>query len=161
VTQYQIQTRGRTCARTGRELRPGEKFYSVLYDRGAAFVREDIAHAAWQGPPSDAFSFWLSAVPVEGQPKRIQVDDALLLDCLERLAEERTPQKVNFRYVLALLLMRRKRLKFEEVRFRDHQEYLLLRCPKSRRLHEVLNPQLSEAQMADVQEEVMKVLGLS
>jgi hypothetical protein len=142
-------------------LLPGEKFYSVLYDRGAAFVREDICAALWQGPPPDAFSYWRGRVPEHDQPKRIEVDDALLLDCLERLAEDHAPQKINFRYVLALLLMRRKRLKFEEVVYRDGQELLALRCPKTRKLHHVLNPQLAEEQMADVQDEVMKVLGLS
>jgi hypothetical protein len=161
VTNYQIQSSSRHCARTGRELKPGEKFYGVLYDRGANFVREDWSVDAWQGPPADAFSFWLGRLPSDNQPRRIQVDEGLLIDCLERLAEETTPAKVNFRYVLALLLMRRKRLKFEEVARVEGQEYLALRCVRTRKLYRVLNPQLTDEQIADVQDEVQKVLGLA
>jgi hypothetical protein len=160
MTTYQIQGATRRCARTGRELAAGEKFYSVLYDRGAAFVREDISTEAWQGPPGDAFSFWFGRVPPADQPKRVQIDDGLLLDCLDRLAAESSPQKINFRYVVALLLMRKKRLKFDSVAFENGQEYLVLRCPRTRQTYRVLNPQLSEQELGGVQEEVQKLLEL-
>ena len=161
VTNYQLQATSRHCVRTGRELEPGDRFYSVLYDRGAAFVREDCSVEAWQGPPADAFSFWQGRIPEGNQPRRIQVDESLLIDCMVRLAGETTPQKINFRYVLALLLMRRKRLKFEEVVSVEGQEHLSLRCTKTRKVYRVLNPQLSDAQMVEVQEEVQNVLGLA
>ncbi|MCI0353994.1 MAG: hypothetical protein L0099_02995, partial [Acidobacteria bacterium] len=57
------------------------------------------------------------------------------------------------------LLMRRKRLRFEEVRHDGDRELLALRCPRSRQLHLVANPKLSEQALAEVQEEVHKVLG--
>jgi hypothetical protein len=158
--EYQIQASTRRCARTGRELRPGERFFSVLYDRPGGLVREDISAEAWQGPPEDAFSFWQTRVPAE-PAKRLQIDEELLLDCFTRLAAESEPAKVNFRYVVALLLMRRKRLRFEEVAVADGCEFLLLRCPRTRQLHRVLNPQLTDEQMSQVQDEVHKVLGLS
>jgi hypothetical protein len=56
--------------------------------------------------------------------------------------------------------MRRKRLKFEDVRAENGQEFLVLRCPRSRAAYRVLNPHLTEDQIAEVQEEVQKVLGL-
>jgi hypothetical protein len=160
MTGYQIQDSTLRCARTGRELQPEEKYYSVLFVRDNAFVREDISLDAWQGPPDDAFSFWRARVPPRGQTRRIVVDDEVLLDCLNRLADELDPPRLNFRYVLALLLMRRKRLKFEDVKTEDGQEYLLLRCSRTRTLHRILNPQLTEPQIAGVQDEVQKILGL-
>ena len=68
---------------------------------------------------------------------------------------------MNFRYVLALLLIRRKRLKFEESRYHGSEERLVLRCPRSGKTWEVVNPRLSDAEMKDVQDEVFKVLGWS
>jgi hypothetical protein len=158
--EYQIASSTWRCARTGRELAPGEKAYSVLYDRGGTFERQDISPEAWQGPPPEAFSFWVSRVPAEGQPRRLQVDDELILDCLERLTAETGAAKVNFRYVLALLLMRRKRLRFEEVARQEDKELLVLRCPRTRQVYQVVNPQLTEEQLAEVQQEVEKVLNL-
>ena len=69
------------------------------------------------------------------------------------------PSRVQFRYVVALLLLRRKRLKFEDVRREAGQEFLLLKCPKTAAAFEVLDPRLDEADIARVQDEVFKVLG--
>jgi hypothetical protein len=66
---------------------------------------------------------------------------------------------MQFRYVVALLLLRRKRLRFEDTKREQDQEYLLMRCPKTNVLFEVCDPHLAEADIAAVQDEVMKLLG--
>jgi hypothetical protein len=161
MTGYQIQNSSLRCARTGRELQPGEKYFSVLFDRGLTLVREDVSKDAWQGPPTDAFSFWMGKVPPKDQARRLHIDDEVLHDCFQRLAGETEAQKVNFRYIVALLLMRRKRLKFEDAEVFEGQEVLLLRDSRTRAIHRVANPQLTEQELADVQEEVQKVLGVA
>jgi len=158
---YDIRSSSLRCAKTDRELRPGEKFWSVLFDRGGTWVREDVASEAWQGPPPDAFSFWQSKVPAADEPRQLVVDDEVLWDTFQHLLNAAEPRQAAFRYVTALLLMRRKRLRFENVEYRDGQEYLALRCPKEKTLFHVLNPQLKEQQLAEVQQEVQKVLGLA
>jgi hypothetical protein len=159
MTDYQIQSNTRRCAATGRELRAGEKYYTVLLDEAGRFVRHDYAPEAWQGAPAQAFSFWQGTVPAEDQRRRPRIDDDLLFDCLERLEHDTEPGRVRFRYVVALLLMRRKRLKFEEVHAEAGQEILKLRSVKTGNLFEVVNPRLSEDEMVAVQDEVFKVLG--
>jgi hypothetical protein len=157
MMDYQIQPNTRRCAVTGEELRPGERYYTVLLERDGKLVRQDYSGAAWTGPPAGAFSFWCGRVPAQEQSR--QIDDELLLDCLGRLQGETDPARIHFRYVVALLLMRRKRFKFEEVRLENGQEILCLRCLRSRTQYRVVNPCLSEEEMAAVQEEVFKVLG--
>jgi hypothetical protein len=156
---YQLQPNTRRCTRTGRELRPGEKVYTVLLDEDGKFVRTDYSSEAWQGPPTNAFSFWCGRVPDAEQPRRLRIDDDLLMDCLQRLDGQVEPARVNFRYVVALLLMRRKRLKFDEVRKQGGQEALVLRCARTGNRHTVPIPQLTEEEMQAVQDEVFKVLG--
>jgi hypothetical protein len=159
MTEYQIQPNTRRCAVTGEELRPGERFYTVLLDQGGTFVRQDYSSAAWAGPPARAFSFWAGRVPAAEAPRRPRINDELLLDCFHRLRGETEPGRVNFRYVIALLLMRRKRLKFDRVRQDGGREVLLLRCPRTGAVHEVVNPRLTEEAMVAVQDEVFRVLG--
>jgi len=159
ITEYQIQAPTRRCAASGRELQPGERFFTILKDEGDHFVRLDYAGDAWQGPPPGTFSFWSSRVPASDCNRRPPIDDELLLDCLHRLEGQSDPSRVGFRYVVALLLMRRKKLKFEEARSEHEQEVLLLRCPRTREVFEVINPRLGEEEMASVQDEVFKVLG--
>jgi hypothetical protein len=159
MIDYQIQPSTRRCIVTGRELRPGESFYSVLLDEGGKFLRQDYSREAWQGPPENAFSFWLGHVPAAEGRKPQPIDDDLLLDCFERLEETTEASRVQFRYVVALLLMRRRRLKFEEAVTEDGQEILIVRCARTGRRHRVINPRLTEEETAAVQDEVFQVLG--
>jgi hypothetical protein len=159
MMDYQIEANTRRCAASGRELLPGEKFYSVLLDRDGKFIRQDYGSESWRGPPAGAFSFWVGKVPALEEGRRPRIDDDLLADCFHRLEGQTDPGRVNFRYVLALLLMRSKRFKFEEARTEGEQEILCLRCARTRTLFQVVNPRLTEDEMASVQEEVFKVLG--
>jgi hypothetical protein len=156
---YQIQPNTRRCAASGRTLQPGEKVYSVLLDEHGKFVRKDYAGDAWRGPPEGAFSFWAGRVPAPEEGRRPRFDDDLLLDCFQRLDGQAEPERLNFRYILALLLMRRKRLKFEEARTEDGHEVLCLRCPRTGARCEVVNPRLTEPEIAAAQEQVFQVLG--
>jgi len=159
MTDYQIQPNTRHCAATGRELRPGEKFYSVLLQEGGKLIRQDYAAEAWRGPPEAAFSFWCGRVPAAEQGRKLPIDDDLLADCFQRLEGHAEPAQMNFRYVVALLLMRRKRFRFEEARVEDGQEVLRMRCARTGAQYDVHNPRLSEDEMIAVQDEVFKVLG--
>jgi hypothetical protein len=159
MTEYQIQPHTRRCAATGRELRPGEKFYTALLEEGDRFLRKDYSSEAWQGSPPGAFSFWSGRVPPPEDAKRPRIDDDLLAECFSRLEGEAEPAKVNFRFVAGLLLMRRKRFKFEEALTVSGREILTLRCVRTGARHEVVNPRLTEEQMAEVQGEVFRVLG--
>ena len=159
MTEYQIQPNTRRCTVSGRELQPGERYFSVLLDEAGKFVRKDYGADAWHGSPVDAVGFWAGRVPAAGARRRPPIDDDMLLACFQRL-EGRTEQaSQHFRYVLALLLMRRKRFKFEEVRNDDGREVLVLKCGRTGARHEVANPHLTDEQMAAVQEDVFQALG--
>jgi len=159
MTEYQIQANTRRCTVSGRELRPGEKIFSVLLDQAGKFVRHDYAAESWQGPPQGAFSFWMGRVPADDPARKPRIDDELLLDCFRRLEDQLEPDRIQFRYIVALLLLRRKRLKFEDARVENSQEILRLRDAKTRQEHHVINPRLTDEEMTRVQEEVFRVLG--
>jgi hypothetical protein len=159
MLDYQIQPNTRRCSATGRDLKPGERYFSVLLDEEGRFVRRDYSVEAWKGPPSGAFSFWVGRIPSGETKKRPPIDDELLLDCFTRLDGETESGRVNFRFVLALLLMRRKRLKLEGSVVADGDEVLVMRCTRSGAEHRVVNPQLTDEQIAEVQEEVFQALG--
>jgi hypothetical protein len=159
MTPYQIQGPARQCAATGRELQPGERFFSVLFEEAGQFARKDFAADAWPGPPEGAVAYWSGRIPASGQSRRPMINDDLLIDCFEHLGEATEPAQRNFRYVVALLLMRRKRFKFEDVRKCDGEEFILLKDAKSGARHEVPDPHLTDAEMTAVQDEVFRVLG--
>ena len=157
MTDYQIQANTRRCSATGRVLLPGERIFSVLREEQGKLVRQDFAADAWKGPPEGAFSFWAGKVPNSDEDRRPRIDDDLLMDCFRRLRGQ--TEQDRFRYVVALLLLRRKRLKFDSSRMEEGREVLCFRDPRTREAHEAVNPNLSDDAIAAVQEDVFKVLG--
>lgn len=156
--QYDIAHAARRCARTGRELQPGERHMVALFEREDKLVREDVSLEAWQTPSNDAFAWWQTTVPASGQQSRLILDDGLVYDCFLRLEGDLEQQKVNFRYVLALWLLRKRKLKFEEVQKEKGQDWLMLREAKIKKMHKVLDPHLNEEAISQVQQEVETML---
>ena len=159
MINYQIHGPARICAATGRELKPGERVFSVLRDEHGQFVRTDYAADAWPGPPAGAVAWWAGRVPEAGKAARPTINDDLLADCFEHLSGTTDPARLRFRYVVALLLMRRKRFKFEDARKRGDRDTLVVRDTKSGRRHEVEDPQMTDPEMDAVRDEVFRVLG--
>ena len=160
ATDFEIQGPTRTCAITGRTLSTGDRFYAVLTEEAGKFVRKDFAADAWQGPPAGIIAFWQGRVPASDKPRKPTFNDELLMDWFQHLSGNPEPSRMNFRYVVALLLMRRKRLKFEDVvRTDDGSHVLLVRDAKTGARSEIADPRLSEAEITAVQDEVFQVLG--
>jgi hypothetical protein len=104
-------------------------------------------------------AWWSGRIPPAGQKRRLTLNEGVLFDCFEHLPENGDPARRNFRYILALLLMRKKRLKFEDLRKTPEGETLILKDAKSKNRYEVSDPHLSESEMEAVQEEVFRVVG--
>ncbi len=158
MTEYQIQAPTRTCSATGRELKVGERYFSVLLEEAGKFVRKDFSEEAWECPPAGAFGFWQGRLTA-GAPRRPVIDDDLLLECFARLAGEDEPSKAGFRYVITLLLVRRKRFRLEETKGEKGQEGLTVRCARTGARHFVPDPGLSDSEIESVQDDVFRALG--
>jgi hypothetical protein len=160
MTDYEIQGPTKVCAATSRELKPGDRFHAVLLEQAGKLMRIDYSEEAWAGSPPDAVAHWSGRVPSAEKPRKPVVNDDILLGCFERLKDSTDPDGMNFRYVVALLLMRRKRFRFEDVfRDTDGRDVLLLKDVKGGTVQRVVDPRLTDDQIAHVQTEVFRVLG--
>jgi hypothetical protein len=111
LLDFEVQRSTRRCAATDRPLEPGDVCYSVLESHGAEIIRKDYCQSAWTGPPSDAFGWWRSRIP-ETTAKKIKLaPNDVLLELFDQLAEQMEHQ--DMRYVLALLLLRRRVLRLD------------------------------------------------
>jgi len=150
----------KTCVSCGRQFEENESYFSALFDRKTEFERLDYCANCWQGETPEMFSFWQTAVPPKEEKQRLLVDDDVLLDFFRRLEGATDELKVNFRYILGLVLMRRKILKFTDVRRTETGEVLVLDLTKEKTTFEVVNPGLDEEKIARVTEEVGKILNV-
>lgn len=133
---YEVERCTRHCAASGRELHEGEEFYSVLLAQRGEVHRRDYAAEAWTAPPDGAFAWWKSRMPTrEAKQGQLAPNEALLALFNEL---ERSEGSEDLRYVLALLLVRRRVLREEEI---EHDEtgrgVLVLYCPRDECTHRV------------------------
>ena len=158
--EWNIAKSERRCSRCEAAFVEGDEFTSALFEQGADLIRRDFCPSCWQALADRAavFSFWRTRVPERGDEARLRVDAGVVMSVFRRLAGSTEPKRLNFRYILALMLMRNKALKFIDIRRRGGQEYLVLRSPRDQAEHEVLNPQLSDEQLEQVREDLSQIL---
>ncbi len=162
--EWTIQSRSTKCAVTGREFTDGEYFYTLLYDEVAGMRREDMSEEAWKerNDSQQPYSFWRSKfeVPPAGPPETVTKQTAE--DLLRRYMEDGTSQEAAARYLLAVMLERKRLLK--EVQTKHGPEGQLTRIYEHTKTGEVFvipDPQLRLDQIAQVQQEVSSLLSPS
>jgi hypothetical protein len=127
------------------------------------FERRDYALEAWevQGPPDDVFSYWKTTVPDPEGRRNILVDDAVLWDLFEALADDTRRRRQAYRFILALILMRKKLLKYVGRTGQGEDERWLMR-PKGAGPEppplEVIDPHLTDEDVRELTEQLSEVL---
>ncbi|MEI6033883.1 MAG: hypothetical protein WCS65_06330 [Verrucomicrobiae bacterium] len=154
---WEIKSRAHACARTGREFAPGETFFTILLREGDGFIREDLSEEAWESRNENIqpFSFWRAKYepPAPRPPEPLPRDDAEGL--LRRLVAENQPAYKNVRYILALMLERKRMLRPVESNDADMLVYEHVCTGETIVL---ANPHLKLDQIPDVQREVSALL---
>ena len=169
------------CALTDTPLEPGRAIVAALCEPDPSapseagtlgLVRRDVAAEAWDegARPDRVLCFWRTSVPAANEEKR-PLDEGLLLDLLRRLAEETDSARDDLRLVLALVLLRRRRLRFvdrspvtatEPARpgAREERWTLEHRPPDGEPWTvEVLSRRLSDEESREVADELGRLLG--
>lgn len=156
MIDFEIQRCTRHCAVTGRELRPGEIFYSVLLADGISWKRLDYSAESWHGPPDGCVAWWRTQLPRPEQKKRWAPGE-VMLRCWEELAEH--PDRADFRYILTLLMIRRRILRLEESRrTEDGREVLVVYCPAKDASYEVTSVLPTEDRVQELERELTQLL---
>src|SRR5882672_12248059 len=105
---YQVARATGVCAASGRGLAAGAACIATLCEREGdeGLERRDYSLEAWESGvrPERLFSYWRTKAPEPHDRQRLLVDDEVLLNLFERLAEDTRPQRIAFRFVLALIL---------------------------------------------------------
>lgn len=157
MIDYEVQRSTRHCAITGRELQPGETFYSTLTSEGSQVIRRDYAAETWQGPPEGVIGWWKSQVAQRDARKIHWAPNEVMLDLLESLKSQ--SDKQDMRYVLALLLIRRRVVRLEESTTDDQgRELSVLYCPRREAEFRVVTSMPSNERIAEIQEELARLL---
>jgi hypothetical protein len=133
--EYEIRGFTRKCVVTGDVIAPGAVFYTVVKPGMPEYTREDYSASAWEGPPIDAIAWWKSIATESGNRKQ-RVPSEIILEYFEQL--EADAERDEERFVLALLMIRRRILRLEEsARDERGRELMDLFCHRNEKTYKV------------------------
>jgi len=168
---FHVEASRRTCRACDREFQPNDAYVSALKDvesddaHPSGMARLDFCEEHWaQEAAGDTpwIAFWRTRVPEPEEPKsrRVVIDDDRLLEVFFRLAGTEDPLKLDLRYVIGLMLIRKRRLKLEGTRRRGGETVLRVRKSRSKELHDLLDRKLTDAALVSVSQEIGTLLDL-
>src|ERR1041384_5919832 len=89
---YEVPRAAGRCAVCGREIAPGETFMTAVRETPRGIERVDVSPESWPAlDRAGVLAFWQSVMPHAEQKKKVCVDDEVLCDLFERLADTAEP----------------------------------------------------------------------
>ncbi|MCA9059813.1 MAG: hypothetical protein KDA85_15000 [Planctomycetaceae bacterium] len=126
----------------------------MLLEQEGKLVRRDISAECWQGTPDGAIGHWKCVVPTSSESTRPKLDSESLFEYFMQLEESPNPVQEQYRYVLSLLLLRKKRLILEEILEDDEHQVMRLIGSGGEGPFDVAEQELSEEQIQRLQEQL-------
>lgn len=157
---FSLARPGHTCSVTGQPIAPDEPFMAALRETAQGFERLDVKLDAWPTlPQQDILAFWRATMPKANAKKRqFVVDDAALCDLLERLEGVDVHEKQAFRFVLALILMRKRLAIYEGTKTVDGVEHWQMRLRGRNGTLSIVDAKPTEEQIAAVSTQLGEIL---
>lgn len=162
---WNIKSRAHECARSGRPFAEGEIFHTAIYfdTKTGEFIRRDVSLDAWpeETAARTPYSYWRAEYvkPEAAKPVVEITGREGPENLLRRLVEEDSPGTENARYILALMLERKKLLAPREVKEGENGRMLLYEHRKTGEVFIIRDPELRLDEIEPVQDEVATLLG--
>jgi hypothetical protein len=157
---WNIQSRALQCAVSGRPFEKGERVFSALYWRDGQYQRVDLCADAWNARNENIgpLSAWQTEFvpPLPPEPEALKKDDAESL--LRRLMAENASGTRNARYILALMLERKKVLRQIEKQRQEGGSVLVYEHLPSGEVWLIEDPGLRLGELKAIQDEVAHLL---
>ncbi len=158
MTDFEISRASGKCTVTNRPFEEDEEFYTVVLETGEALERRDYSLDAWAGAPEGTLCFYKTRMPKRNAPKRRFIDDSAMVSFFKALTDTPHPNKQRFRFVLALILLRKRILKYERTLSESGVEIWEMRLVKEKTHHRVINPVLREDEIGTISAELGAIL---
>lgn len=164
IQNWSIRTRSHQCALTGRPFEEGEVFHTAIYfdPETSGYMRRDVALDAWAQETAERkpLAYWRTLYTpnvVEERPEVASKESAMNL--LQRFIEEGDPATENARYILALMLERKRILTPTAAKETEQGRMLFYENKKTSEVFVIRDPELHLDELAQVQDEVATLLG--
>lgn len=153
---FNIRPVAKSCAQTGKLFQPGDICWSVLIEQEGRLVRQDFSLEGWQGPPEGAIGHWRCVISDSGETGRVNLDADSLFDYFVQLSDSPNIVQQQYRYVLSLLLLRKRRLILEEVIQCDDRSFMRMVGSGGEGPFDVPEEELTEEQIQRLQQQLIE-----
>lgn len=151
---YSLKPLSKVCHATGEPLTPGDLCYSVLVEKNGRYERLDYSSTAWQGVPDGAIGVWRTEVPQPEAKPSGYLDLDRLFDLFTEYCEQANDYQKKLRYVLALLLIRKKSLLHDETTEEEGRRVMHLQGARGEGVFEIEEEELSQVEIERLQQEI-------
>lgn len=158
ANEWSMPRRADQCAGCQHEFAIGESFAAYLYETAAGYERRDYCGNCAAPTEPVALGVWKTHRP-EPSTKKVQpFDREAIYGFFERLEDAQEPQQVQFRFVLALLLWRKRVLRHENTVVDGGHEVWEFIVPRTGMRQRVVRPDLDEEQLDRLSAQVEALL---
>jgi len=127
---WSFRKRDATCSDCTRSFQEGEEVYSLLRLVEEELQRVDACRSCFdQRDASQDVVYWRTSHSEKRGAMKMDFD--LLLAAMEGMAKDEREERRDLCYLLALLLVRHRKLRLERVEMRGQKEFLILRKIRS------------------------------
>ena len=160
---WSIKSRAHACSVTEQKFADGESFYTALFPdpESSGYLRKDFSENAWEQRADDddtPFSFWGSVYHAPVQEEKVEVTDESPEDLLRRLVEEDEEHTENARYILAVMLERKKLLVEADSQPTNSGIIRIYEHRKTGDVFIVKDPNIPLSEVENVQQEIADLL---
>ena len=161
---WSFKSRAHQCSITEQKFEDGDTFYTAIYPdpESSGYLRKDFSIEAWNDKVEEfqsPFSFWKSTYEIiiaEAKPEVVAKDSAEGL--LSRLIDEDQAHTENARYILAIMLERKKLLKETDSQPTPNGTLRIYEHKKLGEIYIIRDPDIPLDQIESVQKEVSELL---
>lgn len=158
ASEWNMPRRGDACAGCQRRFAVGAPVAVLLYEGTAGYERREYCEECRPAPEPQPVASWKTRRPAPTAAKARPFDREAIHGIFERLEDAEEPQQVQLRFVLALLLWRKKVLRLERtlaVNGREAWEFVAAQSGVS---HRVVRPDMDETQLEALSAQLEQVL---
>ena len=156
---YDVSRPQGKCGVCGAPIEPDQRLMTALRETPAGYERIDVETGCWEKfDRKDVVAFWQTVMPRPEQKKKLFVDDTVLCEIFERLGTAEEAPKLAFRFVLGLILMRKRLVIYEDTRKEGEKEVWKVRMKGKPETLDLVNPHLGEEQVRDVSTQLNEIL---
>ena len=169
MIDYDVQRCTRRCAATDHSFQAGEVFFSVLRMTDQGVCREDYCQQAWEErtEPEQGkdLAWWQSRMATTDGSQAKLAPNEVLLGLFDQWAD--CPDRADARYVLALLLIRRKLFRLDvastavlssELPADEPEQQLTVYCPGRDEVYKLPVSAPTTDRAAEIQMELNQLL---